>query len=86
MYGSDLTDRRKNDIIYGHAAMVKLVDTKDLKSFGRDSVPVRARLAAPDKNNPSQVFLCEGGLGLFIYGKIGILVKPVLFFCDAEAE
>lgn len=27
--------------------MVKLADTKDLKSFGRNSVPVQIRLAAP---------------------------------------
>ena len=29
------------------AAMVELVDTRDLKSLGSDTVPVRARLAAP---------------------------------------
>ena len=30
--------------------MVKLADTKDLKSFGSDSVPVQVRLAAPVLN------------------------------------
>ena len=29
--------------------MVELADTKDLKSFGSDSVPVQVRLAAPSQ-------------------------------------
>ena len=30
-----------------YAAVVELVDTRDLKSLGRETVPVRARSAAP---------------------------------------
>ena len=34
-----------------------MVDTADLKSAGGDSVPVRVRSAAPEKEHPSGVFL-----------------------------
>ena len=36
--------------------MVEQADTKDLKSFGRNTVPVRSRLAAPKQYNPNQIF------------------------------
>lgn len=38
-------------ILDRRAAMVELADTKDLKSFGSDSVPVRPRLAAPGRSS-----------------------------------
>ena len=34
-----------------YARMVKLVDTRDLKSLGRKAVPVRFRLRAPIKSS-----------------------------------
>lgn len=46
-------------VLDGRAAMVELADTKDLKSFGSDSVPVRPRLAAPGRSSfaPALFFL-----------------------------
>ena len=46
--------------------MVELADTKDLKSFGSDSVPVQVRLAAPNQYNPN-LFPIGDGFGLFVF-------------------
>ena len=49
------------------AAVVELVDTRDLKSLAVTGVPVRARSAAPKQYNPNSVFRIGEGFGLFVY-------------------
>ena len=53
---------------FNHAAVVKLVDTRDLKSLGSDTVPVQVRSAAPNgipENNVPTLFsgflFCKNG-------------------------
>ena len=41
---------------YPSAAMVELADTRDLKSLGRNLVPVRSWLAVPEFESVSFVF------------------------------
>ena len=51
------TGARQSTINTGiYAAVVELADTRDLKSLGGDTVPVRARSAAPTKR-ARRVFL-----------------------------
>jgi hypothetical protein len=56
------------DIIIILAAVVKLADTRDLKSLGSDTVPVRVRSAAPAKipmNAEKMAFI-----GILLYQEI----------------
>ena len=48
------------------AGVVELVDTRDLKSLGSDTVPVRPRLAAPNPYNPN-LFPIGDGFGLLVF-------------------
>ena len=47
-----------------------MVDVVDSKSTAGDSVPVRVRSPAPNKNNPNQIFRIGKGFGLFVFSPV----------------
>ena len=49
-----------------YAAVVESADTKDLKSFGSDTVPVQVRSAAPSKPNGLDIMLTKGSTMPFV--------------------
>ena len=49
------------------AGVVEQADTRDLKSLGVKSVPVRVRLPAPKQYNPNQLFPVGDGFGFIVY-------------------
>ena len=63
------------------AGVMELVDVVDSKSTAGDSVPVRARSPAPDKDNPNQIFFHEDWFGLsfsfqYTFFRNGVIVRP----------
>ena len=55
-----------------NASVVKLVDTRDLKSLGRNAVPVRVRPLVP-----ILVWLSQGKKRAYIFSAIAQLVEQV---------
>ena len=44
-----------------------MVDTRDLKSLGRKTVPVRVGSPAPNQQNPNQIFPMGDGFGFCVF-------------------
>ncbi len=78
--GFFLTDGQKlamiGRVIFPYAAVVELADTRDLKSLGSNTIPVRARSAAPDL----QTLMYQGFAGFcFFEERFKIFAKSAIF-------
>ena len=70
-----LTNIRKYVRIYPFAAVVKSADTKDLKSFGSNSVPVQVRSAAPHADMAELADALDSGSSDFTVIQVQVLLS-----------